>query len=195
LPAKTIISTGGSPPPAAPVVGSYQATASVIVLNSSVDVSTPLTPQTRQTFQADPSYATPWPPTTIVSAGLGLESISDELLVIARLKLVFDFGSVLPGDSSQELREAIIATWPGLASSAASLTSGAGAPPYEQAAVTAQVDADGLPNWGYERNVNSGVVLPLSGLSPYGGGRTDFDLFLQNLVRLDLQQRIEQLVA
>jgi hypothetical protein len=124
-----------------------------------------------------------------------LESISDELLVIARLKLVFDFGSVLPGDSSQELREAIIATWPGLASSAASLTSGAGAPPYEQAAVTAQVDADGLPNWGYERNVNSGVVLPLSGLSPYGGGRTDFDLFLQNLVRLDLQQRIEQLVA
>jgi hypothetical protein len=45
---------------------------------------------------------------------------------------------------------------------------GTGVGPYEQTVVTANVDVNGEPRWGFERNVNAGTLLPVDGLTPNG---------------------------
>lgn len=174
---------------AAPVVGNYEATVSVAVIRSSFRGSE-LTRSARRKLTADPGYAA-WPPAVFAERGVTLSQLDGETLVLARLKLVFDFGAGIAAESSAELSQAIDHRWPKLASARAALLAGTGTVAYAQATVTADVNADGEPRWGFVGNVNAGQPLPLADTAAEGQ-RPEFDGYLQNLCRLDLQQRIEK---
>jgi hypothetical protein len=185
-------SSVGAPAPASIIV-SYSATVSVVVVRSSVQVKTPLSSGIRKSLIAAPGYAQ-WPPLAVTSRGVTLSDLDDLTLSMIRLKLAFDFGAAIAGDSSDELTRGIDAEWPALAAPRADLARGAGIPPYEQASINGEVNALGEPTWGYLRNVNGGQILPLKEPAPVPT-RPEFDRFLQNLVRVDLAQRIDALLA
>lgn len=179
--------------PPAPAVASYDATVSVTVIRSSFRASAALTQSSRNKLREAPGYAA-WPPATFMERGIELSQVDDQTLALARLKLVFDFGAGISAESSEELSRAIDRRWPKLATARTALMEGTGSVAYAQSAVTAEVNANGEPSWGYTGNVNGGQPLPLAGEAAEGQ-RTEFDAFLQNLMRLDLQQRIEKRLA
>lgn len=175
-----------------PSVGNYEAVASVAVIRSSFRCDE-LTRKARSKLTADPGYAA-WPSATFAERGITLSQLHDDTLVLARLKLVFDFSAGITAESSVELSRAIDHRWPELAEARAALLNGTGTVAYAQAAVTAEVNAEGEPRWGFVGNVNDGQPLPL-GYTASEGQRPEFDAYLQNLIRLDLQQRIEKRLA
>jgi hypothetical protein len=184
-------SVGAPAPP--PVVASYSATTSVVVIRSSWHVTDSLTAGTRRRLIASPGYAQ-WPPFAVTSRGLVLPELDDSLLLLLRLKLAFDFGAGITANSPYELSKGIDAEWPALAVPREELARGAGIPPYEQASINGEVNALGEPTWGYTRNVNGGQLLPLKEPTPVPA-RPEFDRFLQNLVRVDLARRIDAQLA
>lgn len=177
----------------ATIVASYSATASVVIIRSSFRVKAPLASSTRQRFISAPGYAQ-WPPWSVTSRGIALSALDDLTLSLLRLKLGFDVGAGITGNSPEELSEAIDIEWPMLAVLRRDLALGAGIPSYEQASINGEVNAKGEPTWGYMRNVNSGQPLPLKEPTPVPA-RPEFDRFLQNLVRVDLAQRIDDQLA
>lgn len=178
---------------ASAVAGTYEATVSIAVIRSSFQARSALTRASRGAFRNPPGYAE-WPPAIFAERGISLSEVDDTTLILARLKLGFDFGSGITAGSSAELSEAIAERWPKLAEERTALIKGQGGMPYAQAAVTGEVNVVGEPRWGYVGNVNSGKPLALAETAPEGQ-RPEFDVYLQNLVRLDLQQRIEKRLA
>lgn len=168
----------------APIVAKYTAVVSTEVLSSELEVG-PEAEQARDTLQAAPGYAQSWPPRPLNAV---IDRQTDTTtLVLVRLKTVFDFGAELPDDRVGEVREQMAARWPELLSPTASATA-AKEGPYERIVVTAIVRSDGNPEWGFERAPTSGRPLPLKDQPT--DGRPEFDLFVQNLVRSDLEGRL-----
>jgi hypothetical protein len=175
-------------------VATYAATVSLVVIRSSLDVSSPFATATRQAMLASPGYGA-WPSRYLAQRGVDPAQLDDTTLALMRLKLVFDFGSRVEADSASSLAAAIDAEWPKLANARAAFVSARGTQAYEQAAVTAELASSGAATWGFMRNVNVGTVLPVPDVAATEGCRPEFDRYIQNMVRLDLQQRIEDRLA
>jgi len=164
----------------APIVAKYTALVSTEVLSSSLTVM-PDADRALEALQAAPDYAPAWPPRPLAATFSSVRDV--RLLALARLKTLFDFGASLPDDDIGVLRRSMAVRWPELLAPATTM---AVAGPYERIAVTAVVRADGSPEWGFERSPSSGRPLPLS--TGETRGRPELDLFIQNLVRADIER-------
>lgn len=186
-----VVSTanGGVPPT---VVCNYVATASLTVVRSGFTAHLPLSEHTRNALLTHPGYAA-WPSKTLTAAGVALNELSDEVLLLSRIKLVLDYGANVDGESSRELSQAIDDHWPHMASLKRGAAANGKGNPYAHSEITADVDVDGNPSWGFTMNVAAGEPLPLNMVGERGK-RPEFDRFLQNLARADVQRRIEALL-
>lgn len=138
----------------------------------------------REAIAAHPGWVETWPPPRLVRA---LGRLADgspaavALLALAKLASFLDFGAEVGGTTGPEIRAALRARYPGV---------GAGA-----AGVRFDVDAalreGGHPTWGF---VTSGEELP--GLPEHAGhGKPHLDLWLQNLARADVHDRLDALLG
>lgn len=184
--------SSSTPSDSVTVVAEYAATVSLITIQSGFSPRLPLGASIVDSLSKPPGFA-PWPPAPLASRQLSSTPSDQTLLLLCRLKLIFDFGAQIEGESSEELAKAIDLRWPAIAKLRAAMETGQASETYAQAAVTADVDSSGDSRWGYTSNVNGGEPLPLTYVAE-DGKRTEFDRFLQNLVRLDLQKRIETLL-
>lgn len=168
----------------APIVAKFTALVSTEVLFSNLAVEVEAE-HALMTLRAAPEWVDAWPPRPL---DVRTEHRQDvETLVIARLKTLFDFGAQLPDEEVGDLQRHMIARWPELLSPEAR-EAAEGEGPYERISVTALVRADGNPEWGYERSPTSGRPLPLA--AGDAKGRTELDLFVQNLIRSELEARL-----
>ena len=100
------------------------------------------------------------------------------LKALTKLKALFDFASGLPDGDSEEIRQAVAARFLG------SIDQSAATIAQKRFTVEAVIWEDGTATWGYD--------IPSAGSVPTSvNTATDLDVFVQNLVRSDLQQRIE----
>lgn len=160
--------------PAAPVVARYAAIISGRIERSELQVvDSPTLKANRETLETDPGYA-PWPPRA--------KRLTDEGLIAARLKALFDFGAQLPdGDEETSIR-VINERWPRLKRLK-------GTELLQRVEVTALVRADGTAEWGFERKDPTRAPLPIPE-EEVVDGRPEIDLYVQNMVRRDLRRRI-----
>lgn len=179
-----VVSEAPGAAPVSPVVATYKAVISKDVERSSLSIKKAQMERSRSALEATPAYAA-WPQRWFAQRGLAPAQLSDELLVLARLRLVLDFGAGLIAESSSELEDGISQRWASVLNS--SLTQGGS---FERVSVTALVRANGNPEWGFERNETSGAALPFPAQAP-SSERPELDLYIQNLARLGVQRRIE----
>jgi len=161
-------------PPMASVVARYAAVVSGRIERSELQIvdQAALTAN-RPALEADPGFA-PW--------HARASRLSDEGLVAARLKALFDFGAQLPDGDDDATTRAMHQRWPRLKKLK-------GSEALERIEVTALVRADGTSEWGFERSDPNRAALPI----PDGEvvvGRPELDLYVQNMVRRDLRRRI-----
>lgn len=166
-------STQGAPPLAS-VVARYAAVVSGKIERSELQIvdQAALTAN-RPALEADPGFA-PWHPRA--------SRLSDEGLVAARLKALFDFGAQLPDGDDDATTRAMHQRWPRLKKLK-------GSEALERIEVTALVRADGNGEWGFERSDPNRAPLPIPDAEVVVG-RPELDLYVQNMVRRDLRRRI-----
>lgn len=168
------LSSDSSAAPPASVVARYTAVVSGRIERSELQIvdQAGLT-ASRPALEADPGFA-PWPAHAV--------RLSDEGLVAARLKALFDFGAQLPDGDDDTTTRAMHQRWP-------LLKKLKGSEALERIEVTALVRADGTAEWGFERSDANRAALPI----PDGEvvvGRPELDLYVQNMVRRGLRRRI-----
>ena len=145
---------------------------STLSFNASVDHAQIVT-----AVETPPEWTlTPWPPTrTNTDADV-------TIFALAKLKAIFDFAAQLPDGSTQEIKNAIDTRFPLVRSERAVPTAH-----YKRFAVEASIMDDGKTQWGYDipggDDFPPGVVARMQ--------ESELDIFIQNLVRADLQQRLE----
>lgn len=127
-------------------------------------------------IEPPPSWApTPWPPHLVG----GQDDIT--IFALAKLKALFDFAARLPNGTANEILRATYARFP-----LAEPTRAGSLLQYKRFRVEARILLNGDPEWSYE--------IPSSGKFPPGVRaemrESDLDVFIQNLVRADLQRRI-----
>lgn len=146
--------------------------------------------QSRVSFneQIDPTRATtaltlppswslsPWPPES--------RRPSTQLLAcaLAKWKAFFDHAALIPDPQStaEAIRESVYARFPRVQLALAGPKDS-----YKRFEVEASILDDGTVTWGFR--------TPASGQNPPGLDEAGLGLFIQNLVRADLQQRLEAL--
>lgn len=123
-----------------------------------------------------PPYVPKWPPRPATSLALG-DDASADLLALTRLKALFDFGSQLPDEDVGDVLRNVEARWPAVP---------------ERISVDAVVRANGDAEWGYERapGTDVGRADDEFANTMSVSGRSELDLYVQNLVRADLEERL-----
>jgi hypothetical protein len=118
----------------------------------------------------------PWPPQlTFTDADL-------TILAFAKLKALFDFMAMVPNGSAQEIRAALYALFPAVDPDVQ--VSG-----FKRFPVEASILDNGDATWGYDIPAGDDFPPGVTG----GMKESDLDLFIQNLVRADLQEHLESL--
>lgn len=120
-------------------------------------------------------------------------------LALLKLQALFDFGASIPGSTALEIRDGIYQKFPDakdLMSSASARMPGQRPLRIE---VEACVRADGQADWGFVTPPFSMAALPNGAKAHFVkrsdlGGRTDLQVFVQNLVRADIYRRLEELL-
>lgn len=105
--------------------------------------------------------------------------------VLSQLKALFDAGAELPNGTGEEIRASVDARYPAIAQERRAGSASANEEPYMRFAVDATVWADNTATWGFE--------IPESGEFPPGLESDEdraLDLYIQNLVRADLADRL-----
>ncbi len=158
-----------------PPVALYTATVDLQVVYSQFGFAADATADaTTRAVQAAPAWALhAWPPPLV-----GDTQVDNRRLALTKLKALFDFAAQLPDGSADQIKGAVAGRW---ATAAQARAAGLNVQ-YARLEVDATVHADGTATWGY--NMPAGGRLPEV---------DDLDLFVQNLVRADIQQRLENL--
>ena len=165
-----------------PIIAQYDAVVSISVHQSAVTVvDRALAEQARSVLEADPGYA-PWPPPGAAKAPVDM---SVDELVAARLLTYMTFGARLQGTLPEELWQAISGRWAKVAHLRSKGPLAETAAGLERVTVQAVLRSDGAGEWGYTHGAPGFEPLPIPARTAEGG-RTELDLYLQNVVRADL---------
>lgn len=182
---EVVSGTGHGEHRVAPIIATYTALVSTDVISSELEIGS-AAERVRDTLESAPEYADAWPPRPLATS---LDRRTDiRTLALARLKTLFDFGAQLPDGQVGEVRQHMAARWPEILAPTPESSAGKEGP-YERIRVTAIVRADGNPEWGFERSPTSGRPLPFDAKETRGR-RPELDLFVQNLVRADIETRL-----
>jgi hypothetical protein len=138
----------------------------------------------REAIAARPGWLDAWPPESVTRALGRLAEGSPAalaLLALAKLASFLDFGAEVGGTTGAEIRAALRARYPGVAPR----------PDGVRFEVDASLREGGHPTWGF---VTSGEALP--GLpEDEGPGKPHLDLWLQNLARAEVHDRLDALLG
>ena len=131
-----------------------------------------------------PGWVQEWPPPRVARALGRLAEGSPAavaLLALAKLASFLDAGAEVAGETGAEIRAALRARYPGVATTLSDVH-------FE---VQANLREDGTPAWGF---MSSGESLPGIPEEPRAG-KPHLDLWLQNLARADVHDRLALLLG
>jgi hypothetical protein len=138
----------------------------------------------RTAVSLTPDWVEQWPPRRVAQAlgrlGEG-SSAAVALLALAKLAIFLDAGAEIDGETGPEIRAALRARYPGVATTLSDVF-------FE---VDATLREDGMPAWGF---TTSGETLPGIPEEPRAG-KPHLDLWLQNLARADVHDRLALLLG
>lgn len=168
-----VTSTSQVVPPVMDVAVSYVALVTSRVESSSLHFNPDLSPdQLADALESPPEWTLrAW---TVPSSR---DEAGRKVCALQKLVALFSFGAQLPGGTAEEVEAALRVKFPSLLSTAFQL---------KRIAVDAQILTDGTARWAYE--------IPEAGRYADGIVRdVNLDVVVQNVVRLDLLQRLEPL--
>jgi hypothetical protein len=136
-----------------------------------------------------PGWLTQWPPVELQVNDA--RDASAEGIVLAKMVALFDFASEIDERSPEAILRAVDRRWPRVAAARNQRADAKSV--FERVEVTAWLREDGTADWSYVRADERGEPLPMA--SEAGLKRGELEIFVQNLVRVDLRQRMAAAVG
>ena len=132
----------------------------------------------------DPGWRLPWPPPLT-----GVTDRDDLILAFARIAGALGMRAGIPGSTAAEIRRGMYKIFRGAIPQA---IEAADSESYRRFAVEASVQDDSSASWGYGED-SPGLVLPGTEDDSQHLGKPGVELFVQNLLRADILERLEEL--
>lgn len=177
----------------------YVATAHAAVERSDFALASSLTDDDKQALLTAPDWVPDgetWPAASLTVATA--TSVDLSRAALSKMLYVVAFGAGIDGGSGEEIRNALYRRFRRAKALFTEAEAKEGGMKYARFSVEAVIRGDGQAEWGYKIPPRgTGLARQIPGVSDAirdkASGRSDLSVFLQNLVRADLQDRIDAL--
>jgi hypothetical protein len=177
----------------------YAATIHAAVERSDFALSSELTDDDKQALLTAPEWipdGETWPAGSLTAANA--TSVDLSRAALSKMLYVAAFGAGIERGSGEQIRGAVYRRFPRAKALFAQAEAKEGGMKYARFPVEAVITGDGQAQWGFDNPPRgTGLARQIPGVSvairDKASGRSDLSVFLQNLVRADLQDRIDAL--
>jgi hypothetical protein len=177
----------------------YTATVHAAVERSDFALSSALTDDDKQALLTSPEWipdGETWPAASLTVAYA--TSVDLSRAALTKMRYVVTFGAGIERGSGERIRAALYRRFPRARALFDEAQAKEGGAQYARFSVEAVIRGDGQAEWGFQSPPRgTGLARQIPGVSDAirdkASGRSDLSVFLQNLVRADLQDRIDAL--
>ena len=132
----------------------------------------------------DPGWRIPWPPPLT-----GAADRDDLILAFSRIVGALGLKAGIPGSTAEAVRSGLFEMF---SSVPQAIYANANTESYRRFAANASIGDDGSATWGYYED-RPGLTVPGVDYRPHHLDKSGVEIFVQNLLRADLLERIEKL--